>query len=106
MTNFWQALDSVDQLPNRVDVEYRLYYNDLGEPLFYSTEQETGNYIIIDKETYAVGRYDVQIVNKELVYPSQYVYKKLVYSNLGIETTVNDISIIGPGRIWNIKYCE
>jgi len=101
MTNFWQALDSVDQTPKQVNVEYRLYYNDLGEPLFYSTEQEMGNYIIIDKETYTVGRYDVRIVDGKLIKPAEYVYQKLVPVTMG-----NDVSIVTPDQEWKLKHFE
>jgi len=101
MTNFWQALDSVDQPPDDVDVEYRLYHNDLGEPLFYSTEQELGNYIIIDKETYAVGRYDVRIVDGKIINSAEYVYQKLVPVIMG-----NDVSIVASDQKWKLKRYE
>jgi hypothetical protein len=101
MTNFWQALDSIDQTPKIVNVEYRLYYNDLGEPLFYSTDEETGNYIIIDKETYTVGCYDVRIVDGKIIKPTEYVYQKLVPINIG-----NDVSIVTPYQKWKLKRYE
>jgi len=101
MTNFWQALDSVDQTPNAVDVEYRLYYNDLGEPLFYTTEHEMGNYIIVDKETYTIGRYDVQIVDGKIIKPTEYVYQKLVPVITG-----NDVSIVTSDQKWKLKRYE
>ena len=101
MTNFWQALKQVDQTQESVDLEYRLYYNDLGEPLFYSTEKEMGNYIIIDKETYAVGRYDVRIVDGKIIKPTEYVYQKLVPVSIG-----NDVSIVTSDQKWKLKRYE
>jgi len=101
MTNFWQALEHVDQTSKTVDVEYRLYYNDLGEPLFYSTDEEIGNYIIIDKETYTVGRYDVSIIGGKIVKPTEYVYQKLVPVIAG-----NDVSIVTSDQKWKLKRYE
>lgn len=101
MTNFWQALNQVDQTLNTVELEYRLYYNDLGEPLFYSTDNELGNYIIIDKETYTAGRYDVQVINGKLIKPTQYVYQKLVPVTQG-----TDVAIVTPDQKWKLKRYE
>jgi hypothetical protein len=101
MTNFWQALDQIQPAVDPVELEYRLYYNDLGEPLFYSTDNQPGNYIIIDKETYAVGRYDVRIVDGKLIKPTEYVYQKLVPVITG-----NDVSIVTPNQKWKLKRYE
>jgi len=101
MTNFWQALDQIQPAVDPVELEYRLYYNDLGEPLFYSTDNQPGNYIIVDKETYNVGRYDVRIVDGRLIRPTQYIYQKLVPVNQGI-----DVSIILPDQKWKLKRYE
>jgi len=101
MTNFWQALDQIQPAVGSVKLEYRLYYNDLGEPLFYSTDNEPGNYITVDKETYDTGRYDVRVSNDRLIKPAQYIYQKLIPVTLGI-----DVSIVLPGQTWKLKRYE
>jgi len=106
MTTFWEALEQIDPRAVEHVREYRLYYEVNGDPLFYTTEEEHGNYIVIDQETYTEGRYDVKVVDGKLVRPAQYIYQKLVPSDRGTETTTFDLSIIGPGRYWDIKYYE
>ena len=101
MTNFWQALDQVQPVAHPVELEYRLYYNDLGEPLFYSMDNQPGNYIIVDKETYDTGRYDVRIVDGRLIHPLQYTYQKLVPVAQG-----TDVAIITPDQKWKLKRYE
>lgn len=58
----WAAWNRADPPP----VFFRLYYNELGEPLFYSMEDLPGNYIEIDQPTYARQSYDVRVVNGKL----------------------------------------
>jgi len=101
MTNFWQALEHAEQPAEHSELEYRLYYNDLGEPVFYSIDKELGNYIIVDKETYASGRYDVRVIDGKLIKPRQYVYQKLVPVAQGI-----DVAIVTPDQTWKLKRYE
>ena len=103
MTNFWDALDQADQTQTTVDLEYRLYYNDLGEVLFYTTEDEPGAYIVVDKAIYDAGRSDNTVVDGKLVEPTQYVYRKLVPSIMPDLNT--DVSIITDAN-WKLKRYE
>lgn len=48
-------------------VEYRLYYDDIGSVVCYTTENLEGNYIVIDKLAYATARHDVRVVNNKLI---------------------------------------
>jgi hypothetical protein len=100
MTNFWDALELADQTQTTVDLEYRLYYNDLGEVLYYTTENLPGNYIVVEKEIYNEGRYDNCVVDGKLVAPAQYIYQKLVpVDTLDLN---NDVSIIS-NTVWKLK---
>ena len=101
MTNFWDALELADQTQPEVDLEYRLYYNDLGEVLFYSTEDLPGNYIVVGKKVYDEGRYDNTIIDGVLVPPAQYVYQKLV----PINEPGDDVSIVSDAK-WKLKRYE
>ena len=50
---------------NKVDYEYKLYYNkETCEPLFYTMDDKSqGDYIVVSKERYTEGRYDIRIRN-------------------------------------------
>ena len=52
---FWAALAPQEI----VAVTYRLYYDDLGYPLFYSMEDLPGKYIDIDQTTYTNLRFPI-----------------------------------------------
>jgi hypothetical protein len=106
MTNFWDALELADQTQPEVDLEYRLYYNDLGEVLFYSTEGHPGNYIVITKQVYDEGRYDNTVVDGVLVPPAQYIYQKLIPNEFGTTTITSDVSIVGSEQHWKLKRYE
>ena len=59
----WSLWDRIEPPP----VFFRLYYNESGEPLFYSMEDLPGNYIEIDQPTYELQSYSVKVVNGQLV---------------------------------------
>jgi len=60
---FWAALAPTTSLPVPI---YRLYYDDQGLPLFYSMQEDPGNYIEIDHETYANPPTHVRVVDGKL----------------------------------------
>ena len=50
-----------------VELGFRLYYDkETGKPLFYTSEEHEGDYLIVDKQTYAEGRYDILIRNEQI----------------------------------------
>ena len=49
---FWSILHDI---PEPKPIFWRLYYNDAGEPVCYSMEDQPGNYIDIDPETFALA---------------------------------------------------
>jgi len=48
-------------------VEFRLYYDENGDVLFYTCEDLPGNYIVVDAQTYAECRFDIRIVEQKIV---------------------------------------
>ena len=48
-------------------VEYRLYYDDNGSVVCYTTEALEGKFIFIDKMSYATARHDVRVVDNKLI---------------------------------------
>ena len=108
MTNFWDALEQVNEIAENKEFEYRLYYDIDGQPIFYTTETDKeGNWIQVDEQTYKEGRYDVTVVDGKLVNPSKMIYKKLApVDNGGTSTVKWDISILGDGQDWEVRYYE
>ena len=108
MTNFFEALEQFNSIPADIhcEVEHRLYYDANGQPLFYSTEELNGKYIVVSKAEHTQGRYDITIQNGKVVYPTEYIYQKLVPNEEGTECDINDVSIIGNGQKWSIKQYE
>ena len=105
---FFQALQSL-QPQETVEREYRLYYDsDSGEPLFYTSTDEPGTYVVVDKQTYDISNYhcvvkDGKIFNLNTVG----AYRKLVPSDTGVTTHTNNVMIVTEtGQNWAIRTYE
>jgi hypothetical protein len=101
---FWAALAPAEE---PVAVSYRLYYDDQGLPLFYSMQDEPGNYIEIDQITYASPPAHARVVDGKLKTLTMNPIAKLVPGNTGIACDVNDVCIVvtedSPHTKWSIK---
>ena len=105
--------------PVDIPVEYRLYYDDRGDPLVYVTGCFTadepgpeGNYIVVDHFQFLCRRHDIKVVNgKILPRFTGNLICKLVQKE-GITCTVEDISIPVTGDYkgktiqWGMKVSE
>jgi hypothetical protein len=108
MTNFWDALEQVDQSCAEYKPEYRLYYDEsTGDPLFYSAEQPKGTFIWIGPEDFNAHRFDIKIKNGKITHLKPGI-GKVVPSDEGTETAKNDVSIVEPGSktYWKNKTYE
>ena len=106
MTHFFDALKLLDDVP-AVKQEFRLYFDiETSEPLFYTMDDECGDYIVITKEEFAECRYDVIIVDGKIKRITGISIGKLVPSTIGYGTSENDISIIGNEQYWSLKTYE
>jgi len=77
--------------------EFRLYYDDNGNVLFYSGDKSgTGNYIIIDALTFAAARPDIRVIDQTIstVPPNAVVHKLMPNENEGIDCHPEDISVV------------
>lgn len=100
--------------PKIVPPEFRLYYDNKGKVICYTCDKIQGNYIVIDKETYAESRPDVRVIDGKLLrtYDSVILSKLVIDSNEGINTTKDDISIVvddsytGLKNKWKLKTSE
>lgn len=91
--------------------EFRLYYDDAGKVLGYSSDGSgKGKYIIIDSSVYHEGRFDIRIVDHQIVRESEFIIlSKLVPSDSGIKCEIDDICVltdIEPNIKWNIEINE
>lgn len=108
MTAFWEVIKNRKPVQRRVFLdEYRLYYNEDGAPREYSRQEQEGNYIVVSKQVFDENRFDVYVKDGKLINPNRITqYRKLVPSDEGTETLVDDITIIGQGQRWKVKYYD
>ena len=108
MSNFFEALKTRTPI-EKTEHEFRLYYDrETGSPLFYSMEDKEGDYIVVDKETYAESPTSIRIVDGKI---KKYVVRdisKLVQG--GNDTTCHndDITIVvnESGTNWSLRQYE
>lgn len=100
------------EAPKVVKPEFRLYYDEKGSVLFYTTEKPKGTFIVIDAQTYAECRHDIRVVNGEIVRNFQVVLvEKLVVDKEGTPCHYEDVSIIVDNDFiektyWSVKVYE
>ena len=102
------------EAPPIVKPEFRLYYDEKGKVLFYTSEKPEGNYIVVDALTYAEGRPDLRVVDGRISTVNQgSVVSKLVQDKSeGVECSIEDVSIIVPKKCkvkkikWKLKTYE
>lgn len=99
--------------PPILETEYRLYYGEKGEVLFYTSEKPEGNFIVIDSQAYAECRVDIKVVDGKIIIPSNVkTITKLVVSDDGTKCPSEDVSIVadetynGDSTFWEIKTNE
>lgn len=101
--NFWKAFAEWDPPPPK-PIFYRLYYDNQGLPLFYSMEDVPGNYIELDRETYAASPSNVRVVNNKLVYIKQQISKKLTPGEVGTCCDPRDICVVVDQTKTHVKW--
>jgi hypothetical protein len=104
--DFWKAIEWPEIKP----VYLRLYYNDSGMPLFYSHEDQTGKYIDITPEQFALRDLQVHVVNGMLRSRARSVPPKLVPNSTGTPCHPNDASVVvsvkNEHQRWKLKIHE
>ena len=101
---FWSALAPVAAPTPAV---YRLYYDEQGNPLFYSPEELPGNYIEIDQLTFASSPTNIKVVNGKMVVLKTATVSKLVPGEIGTPCYPRDVSIVvdesQPNTKWSLN---
>lgn len=101
--NFWEAF-SQPQEQQTSNIFYRLYYDDHGNPLFYSMEDLPGNYIEIDAKTYAEAPSRVRIIKGKLVKNVAPASTKLVPGDQGVACDPRDICVVVDESTPHVKW--
>lgn len=105
---FWAILHATLE---EVKPIYRLYYNNHGEPLFYSTEDKPGNYINIDQETFTRASSHVRVKNGQLFSTAVHqTSRKLAPADCGVACDPRDVCVVVNSEQthtkWTIKTYE
>jgi hypothetical protein len=75
--------------------ELRLYYDEQGCVICYSGQQLEGNYVIVDDQTFAEGRYDLRVFDGKLIKNSTHAtIVRLTPSISGTLCATEDLSVI------------
>ena len=91
------------EAPPIIKPEFRLYYDERGNVLFYTCEKPTGNYVIIDADTYAQGRPDLKVIDGKIAGAiAGSIVSKLVPNIDGTCCSSEDLSIIVDSSHTNI----
>jgi len=102
--SIWQSqVSAVHGVP-----EYRLYYDENGFPLFFSMESLTGNYIVIDQETYLNSPKHIRVLNGKLVVYQTNFAKKIVPAGCGQACDPRNVCVVvdidKPHTKWSLKH--
>ena len=100
----WQSSD----VAPKVELEYRLYYDENGFPLFYSMEDLPGMYIVVDKDTFLSGPNRIRVVEGKIVEAPTCWTKKLVPLPQGQSCHPDNVCVIvepnQPHTNWRLKH--
>jgi hypothetical protein len=106
---FWAIWENSAPAPSP-EIEYRLYYDDNGFPLFYSMEDSPGMYIRVDKDTFFNGPKHIRVIDGKIVETQICWTKKLIPAPLGVSCHPQDVCIIvdpeQPHTNWRLKHEE
>jgi len=99
------------EAPPIIKPEFRLYYDERGNVLFYTCEKPAGNYIVIDAGTYAQSRPDIKVVDGKIAGAiAGFIVSKLVHDNNGTSCASEDLSIVDSSydniTKWKLKTYE
>jgi hypothetical protein len=103
LDNFWAVFGQLEE-PVPPKVFYRLYHDDFGRPLFWSMQDESGNYIEVDQETYHRQPKHIRVKDGKLVELVVQEIKKLVPADTGVSCHPTDICIVVPEDQPHIKW--
>lgn len=105
--NFLEVFNNLEPWQPPV-VFWRLYYDDTGNPLFYTQEDKPGNYIDVTPEQYQRASMQVRVKTGKLVELTNKRFKKLMPGETGTPCYPTDVSIVvlpeNEHQCWRLKY--
>lgn len=101
--NFWAAWAAWDRAEPSPPV-WRLYYNELGNPICYSMEELPHNYIDIDAEMFALQPHNVRVVDGKIKYITTVQSQKLTPGPTGTPCSPVDVCVIVSDSDLNTKW--
>lgn len=97
---FWAALQPIEPKP----ILYRLYYDNAGNPLYFSQEDLPGNYIDIDHATYINPPTHMRVIDKKLVIVNNVIITKLYSNGVGTPCHPQDVAVVVSELSNHIKW--
>lgn len=94
------------EAPEIVKPEFRLYYDERGNVLFYTCEKPEGDYIVIDTQAFAEARPDIKVVDGKIVRGGASTISSRLHRSIeGTLCEAEDVSIIteADGQYWKLK---
>lgn len=86
-------------------ISYRLYHDDQGLPLFYSTEDLSGQWIEISHQDYEMRDEKVRVVDGKLKHLPAAAAKRMYVADFGVACHPEDITIVvtddQPHQCWS-----
>ena len=101
-----ELFDSIIANNKPTKFEFRLYYDSEGNPVTYASEDLPGDYLVVDQDTYSQGRYDIRIVDGEIVPLRDFVYyNKMIPSDSGTACHPDNALLVEPEStsFWSTK---
>ena len=106
---FWAIWQATEQQPQG-ELEYRLYYDENGFPLFYSMEDLPGMFIKVGKDTFLNSPTHIKVIDGKIVEAEIAWLKKIIPSAQGISCHPQDVCVIvEPDQLhtnWKLKHEE
>ena len=97
-------------MPDVEPIQYRLYHDEHGAPLFYSMEDKPGTYIEIDAKTFARAPLHARVKDGKLIEAKWQVSSKLIPGDSGTPCHPSDVAIVVKDSEehtrWKIKIYE
>ena len=110
MDAFWQAVTEHDWTQPEIRQEFRLYYDpEDGRVLFYSMEDPPGDYLVIDRHTFEMHRFDVKVKDGKIIRVKHPASWKLVptetaeYACHGRDITIIVDDLADHKRYWKVE---
>jgi hypothetical protein len=106
MDAFWQAANAHNWTPPEVRQEFRLYYDNTGNVLYYSMEDLPGTFLVIDRITFDQQRFDIRVKDGKIVKLNHPASWKLAPADAGTACHPQDITIVVDNNAENKQHWE